>query len=992
MNRHVIWAIFRRNFLSYFANPTGYVFICVYVLLNAIAAFWPNEFFNANLANLDQLNRYAPYIMLVFIPAITMSIWADERRQGTDELLLTIPAADFDVVLGKYLAAVAIFTVSLGYSMLWNFGFLWWYGEPDLGLFIGTTCGYWLMGIAMLAIGMVASFLTNNLTVAFVLGVVLNAPLVFAPFADAILSADWAPVVRQLSLAGQFYDFGRGVLTLSGLVYFLMIVTVMLYLCMVLIGRRHWAGGGEGSMLGWHFLGRTLALVAMAVGLVSTAINLHSPYTRLDITTEQLSSLDPDTRKLIREIKPAYPVKIEAFISPEVPESFVTTRLDLLSTLRELEAMGQGKIEVHIFNTEPYSPTADRAEKEFGITSRQVASRSRGAIKVDDIYLGAALTSGLNKVVVPFFERGVRVEYELIRSVCTAAQEKRKVVGVLQTDARLFGGLNPQTFTIDRSEPLIEELRKQYDVKQVSADAPIGDDYDVLLAVQPSSLTSEQLKNFIDAIKRGIPTAIFEDPLPNFVQVPATSEPKRPPSNPMLGGFTPPMAKGNIDELWRTLGVEFTNQHIIWQDYNPYPRYQEFPPELVFIDSKAPGAGMDTPLLNMDDPISSALQQLCFPFPGAISQRDSNDMPEGTNLQFTQLVTTGTVTGKIAYNDMFEDSGFPLGGRQINEHRVHLRDLQPTAYTLAARITGRLSTENLPMSDAEPEVDDNGATADKNKKDKNKQQAGGKRAGKSDGNKSDSNEADGNKSDGNKSDGKDATASKAKTDDANATEADEADSADTGSKRRSKGVNVVLVSDVDVLSTVFFDLRAQGEDPEREVFFNFDNVTFVLNILDDLAGDRRFINIRKRRPRHRVLDTIQEEIKRASEEALDKRKKYEDEFRDAEQKANAEYNKEIDRIRNRKNITEEQRAIEMQMAERIGQRRLDVKVEQLRKRRDKELQRIERDLALRIRQYQSTCKALAVLWPPWPLVLMGLGVFFHRRAREHEGVARTRLR
>ncbi len=982
MNPHVISAIFRRNFLSYFANPTGYVFICVYVLLNAIAAFWPNEFFNANLANLDQLNRFAPYIMLVFIPAITMSIWADERRQGTDELLLTIPAADFDVVLGKYLAAVAIFTVSLGYSMLWNFGFLWWYGEPDLGLFIGTTCGYWLMGIAMLAIGMVASFLTNNLTVAFVLGVVLNAPLVFAPFADAILSADWAPVVRQLSLAGQFYDFGRGVLTLSGLVYFLMIVTVMLYLCMVLIGRRHWAGGGEGSMLGWHFFGRTLALVVTAGGLVSTAINLNSPYTRLDITTEQLSSLDPDTRKLIAEIKPVYPVKIEAFVSPEVPESFVTTRLDLLSTLRELEAMGQGKIQVHIFNTEPYSPAADRAEKEFGITSRQVASRSRGAIKVDDIYLGAALTSGLNKVVVPFFERGVRVEYELIGSVCTAAQEKRKVVGVLQTDARLFGGLNPQTFTVERSEPLIEELRKQYDVQQVSADAPISDDYDVLLAVQPSSLTSEQLKNFIDAVKRGIPTAIFEDPFPNFAQVPATSEPKRPPSNPMFGGFTPPMAKGNIDDLWRTLGIEFTNQHVVWQDYNPYPRY-EFPPELVFIDSKAPGAGLDTPLFNMDDPISSALQQLCFPFPGAISQRDSNDMPEDARLQFTPLVTTGTVTGRIAYNDMFEDSGFPLGGRRLNERRVHLRDLQPTYYILAARITGRPSTENLPMSDAEPEVDDeNDAAAGGNGKN-----TGGARADESDA--ADSNAAD---QDANESDGKDSTADKAETDGANAKKADESDSAAAGSKRRSGGVNVVLISDIDVLSSVFFDLRAQGEDPEREVFFNFDNVTLVLNILDELAGDRRFINIRKRRPRHRVLDTIQEEVKRASEDALDKRKKYEDEFRDAEQKANAEYSKEIDRIRNRKNITEEQRAMEMQIAERIGQRRLDVKVEQLRKRRDKELQRIERDLALRIRQYQSTCKALAVLWPPWPLVLMGLGVFFHRRAREHEGVARTRLR
>ncbi len=180
---------------------------------SSFAAFWPNEFFNANLANLDQLNRYLPYILLVFVPAITMSIWADERRQGTDELLLTIPAADLDVVLGKYLAAVAIYSVSLVFSLVSQFlVLLARSASPTWGCSWAPTSATGSWGWRCWPSAWWPRSLTGNLTVGFVLGALFNAPLAFAGsiargrYRSSAEACRW-PSSSGWSMAEQFRDF-----------------------------------------------------------------------------------------------------------------------------------------------------------------------------------------------------------------------------------------------------------------------------------------------------------------------------------------------------------------------------------------------------------------------------------------------------------------------------------------------------------------------------------------------------------------------------------------------------------------------------------------------------------------------------------------------------------------------------------------------------------------------------------------------------------------
>ncbi|MDP6676996.1 MAG: Gldg family protein, partial [Pirellulales bacterium] len=810
MKWYVLDAVFKRNFVSYFSNPTGYVFICVFVLLGSLAAFWPPEFFNSNLANLDQLNRYLPYILLVFIPAITMSVWADERRQGTDELILTIPASDIEVVVGKYLSAVGIYTVSLIFSYLCNLVILQIWGNPDPGLFLTNYLGYWFVGLAMLAIGMVASFLTSNLTVSFILGLILNAPLVVADQASSVMGPKFAAVVRSWSLAENFIDFGRGIVSLSAVGYFLGIVTVCLYISMVLIGRRHWTGRRDGARMGTHFVARTVGIAIAALGVVLT---FRAYDVRADLSAEQISSLSRDTKQLLSGLNTEQAIEVTAYVSPAVPEDYAQTRLTLLNMLRQFQRLSGGKLRVDVIETETKTEAASLASQQFGIEPVTVLSRERGAFRDEDIFLGCAFTCGLEKVVVPFFDRGTPVEYELIRSICTVAEQKRKRLGVVTTDADLFGGFDMASGQQRPRQPVLEELEKQYEVVQVDPAAPITETYDVLMVVQPSSLGPEQMNNFVAAVRAGQPVAIFEDPLPVLMNsVPGTSQPRRGGGGAMAMFQQQSQPKGDLSQLWDVLGLELSagsgrplmgqmgsSPYVVWQDYNPHPKL-ELPSEFVFIDAELGEAdGGVSRSFNPANPITSGLQEVLFPFPGALAK------DEKANLEWTPLVTTGTRSGTIEVEQVLGNRG------DMRQLRIFEKP-GSQAMVLAAAVD-----RDLPGAQS-------------------------------------------------------------------------ADEGSEGSSEQATTVRAIVVADIDLMGPQIFGLRNR---PDEVFGLNFDNVTFVLNVLDTLSGDDRFLEIRKRKPKHRTLERIEDTVADAREMADNQRQKYIAEFDKAEQSANAEMQKEV---------------------------------------------------------------------------------------------------
>ena len=229
-----------------------------------------------------------------------------------------------------------------------------------------------------------------------------------------------------------------------------------------------------------------------------------------------------------------------------------------------------------------------------------------------------------------------------------------------------------------------------------------------------------------------------------------------------------------------------------------------------------------------------------------------------------------------------------------------------------------------------------------------------------------------------------------------AVEADKGAKEDADSKKpETTKINVILVADIDMLHRAFFSLREQGDNPEAGLDLRFDNVTFVLNVLDSLAGDDRFVEIRKRRPVHRTLTAIERATEDSRKKTADEAKRLQDEFDDFvknEQKKLDDKMKVLEERMKKENIGSQDVLMQVAMAQQAGQKRLDAEKERLKAKMDREKNRIDTTMNLEIERVQDTYKLWAVLLPPILPLLIAVFVFISRRTQEKEGVARSRLR
>ena len=243
MRGQQIMVLFWRELTSYFATPIAYVFIVIFLFLSGIFTFYLGNFFSRGQADLIPFFTFHPWLYLFLIPALAMRLWAEERKTGTIELLLTLPVTITEAVLGKFLAAWAFTAIALAMTFpVWmSVNYL---GNPDNPVILAGYIGSLLMAGAFLAIGSCMSALTKNQVIAFVITVVVCLAFILSGFPLVLdFFSGWAPqlIVRTISsfsFLTHFNAIGKGVIDLRDIIYFFSLIAFWLFATAILIEMK----------------------------------------------------------------------------------------------------------------------------------------------------------------------------------------------------------------------------------------------------------------------------------------------------------------------------------------------------------------------------------------------------------------------------------------------------------------------------------------------------------------------------------------------------------------------------------------------------------------------------------------------------------------------------------------------------------------------------------------------------------------------------------
>ena len=617
-----IKAVFKREFKAYFDSPVAYVFLTAFLVLAGFLTFGVAMFFERRQADLTPFFFWHPWVYLLLVPAATMGVWADERRNGTAELLLTLPVTITEVLVGKFLAAWSFVGIGLAltFPVALTAGYL---GSPDWGAVFCGYLGSLLLSGAAVAIGVFASTLSRSSVVGFVVSLALVFLLLIIGFDPVIgaVAAWGVPTaitdsVASCSLLSHFEAMRKGVVDFADIgYYFAMMVFMLAAAKTVTDGRR----GASKGVVGLGLVG--------AIAASSVVILANLPL-RCDMTAENLYTLSKGSKAVLGQLTEDVTLKYYvSSSSAEMPMALKTYAQQVGNLLKEYERAGGGRLVVEEYDPKPDSDAEEWAQR-YGVEP-QTGGNPFG----QGIYFGVVAVCGDREetlgVLSPRTES--TLEYDLTRLVTRVAWPERPVVGVMTSLPDVLGGqMNPMMMQMGQRPPqgwaAFSELAKDYDVRTVEPDAEkIDDDIKTLVMVHAKNLSDKTLYAIDQFVLRGGKLVACVDPFSIKDMQSSRSQ-----QNPMMGqmGGDGPSTLGKLFDAW---GVKFEEGKISC-DLEAATKLNN---GQGGVESNPAFLSLGTANMDKGDLIVADLTNVMFPFAGAFTF-EKKDM----DISFEPVITT----------------------------------------------------------------------------------------------------------------------------------------------------------------------------------------------------------------------------------------------------------------------------------------------------------------------------------------------------------------
>ncbi|MEK7484547.1 MAG: Gldg family protein, partial [Planctomycetota bacterium] len=363
-----IWTVFCRELSTYFNTVIGYVFIVAFLFLSV--GLYMNTFFALNRLEIRSFFESMPLLLAVFLPAISMRLWSEDRRGNTLELLLTLPLSVTSIMLGKFLAALAFFSFALLGTLSVPI-LLYSLGEPDYGPILGAYLGTLLLASYYLALGTFLSGFFKDQIVAFVLTLIccialwISSTDYFAFFLDGSWQSLHLGTFLKEYVGIRFQNLSKGLLPLGDLAYFVLFSTAFLYLNQLLIGHRRPIRPLAFSGISFLVLGTTL---------FGNACFTHLNLPKIDLTQSQIFTLSPSSKKILQSLE--FPISLHFYINekdslPSDMRGLEQSVIDLLQELKQA-SLKENKYYLNYFVNHPRIPSKIPQGNEDALQKLQV--------------------------------------------------------------------------------------------------------------------------------------------------------------------------------------------------------------------------------------------------------------------------------------------------------------------------------------------------------------------------------------------------------------------------------------------------------------------------------------------------------------------------------------------------------------------------------------------------------------------------------------------